>query len=244
MNNPAPTPAPLPPPPSSGGGCGCCAGGCLSLFAIAVAGLALVLCVTWFAYVKTLNTFTADAPIAVQMEPPSEVQFAAASQKFEELRSAAAAKQSATVELTAADLNTLIARHPKFRDWRGKVRVAIEDSTMTLDLSVPLHDVPLPRAERRWFNGTVRFGLNYDEDRFALAVKSLEANGRQLDLKLFDFMAGALNEGFNEGFDKSQRRDRDSNEFWENVKSISVVDDKLIITTKGAGATVEAGATI
>jgi len=115
---------------------------------------------------------------------------------------------------------------------------------MTLDLSVPLHDVPLPRAGRRWFNGTVRFGLNYDEDRFALAVKSLEANGRHIDLNLFGMAADALNESFNEGFDKSQRRDGDSSDFWENVKSISVVDDKLIITTKGAGKAVEADATI
>ena len=52
-----------------------------------------------------------------------------------------------TVEFTAADLNALIARHPDFDDLRGKFRVAIADSILTLDMSVPLRDVPFPKIQ-------------------------------------------------------------------------------------------------
>jgi predicted phosphoribosyltransferase len=46
-------------------------------------------------------------------------------------------------------------------------------------------------------------------------------------------MADEINSRFNEGFDKSQRENAQSNEFWENVRSMEVRGDKLIITTNG-----------
>jgi hypothetical protein len=140
------------PPKSSG--CGCCAGGCVSLFAIGLVGVAIIFSVAWFFYVKAINAITSDAPIAVQMEAPNEAQYASASAKFDQLRSGAATQQPTTVELTAADINALIARHPSWTDLRGKFRVAIAESLMTIDMSVPLLDVPLPNMRKRWFNGT------------------------------------------------------------------------------------------
>jgi hypothetical protein len=170
------------------------------------------------------------------METPSAEQFAAANQKFEQIRTAALMQQPQTVEFTVAELNALIARHPQFSEWRGKTRVDIADSVMTIDLSVPLSGVPLPRIKHRWFNGTVRLALAYDEDRFVLGVKSFTANGQDIDMTSWQTFADEINTSFNEGFDRSQRDDPRSNEFWENVRAIEVRDDKLIITTKGAAA--------
>jgi hypothetical protein len=114
--------------------------------------------------------------------------------------------------------------------------VAIAQSLMTVDMSVPLRDVPLPNMRSRWFNGTTQLGLTYDEDQFALAIKSLEANGRQIDLGAFASLADWINRSANEGFERTHRQDATSNEFWDNVDSMRVVDDKLIITTKGDAA--------
>ena len=211
--------------------------GCLTIFAVLALAGALVFGGIWYFYVKSVDALTSAAPIAVLMEPPSDAQVAAATEKFERLRTAAVTQQPLTTEFTAAELNALIARHPSFSEWRGKARVAIENSELTFDLSVPLRDVPLPRVRGRWFNGSVRFALAYDEDQFTLGVKSLSANGRDIDLGFFQTMADDINKGFNEGFDKSQRENPQSNEFWENVRSIEVRDDRLIITTKGGGGT-------
>jgi hypothetical protein len=224
-----------------GGGGGCCCGmGCLSLVLIMGFAVALVLAGIWYLYAKSIDALTADAPIAVLMETPSDEQVAAATQKAEQIRTAALTQQAMTMEFTAAELNALIARHPSFSEWRGKARVAIANSELTLDLSVPLRDIPLPRVRSRWFNGSVRLALAYDENDFALGIRSLTANGRDVDLSFFQTMADEINRSFNEGFDRSQREDQQSNEFWENVRSMEVRDDKLIITTKGADNTATA----
>jgi hypothetical protein len=170
------------------------------------------------------------------METPSDAQAAAAAQKIEQLRTAALTQQPVTMEFTATELNTLIARHPSFSEWRNKARIAIANSELTLDLSVPLSDIPLPRVRNRWFNGSVRLALAYDENDFALGIRSLTANGRDVDMSFFQTMADDINQHFNESFDNSQRSNVQSNEFWENVRSMEVRGDKLIITTKGAAS--------
>ena len=208
--------------------------GCLGIFAVMAVAVALLLAGIWWMYAKSVDALTADAPIAVTMEAPSDEQVAAATQKVEQLRTAALTKQVMTMEFNAAELNALIARHPSFSDFRGKARVAIANSELTLDLSVPLRDIPLPRVRSRWFNGSVRFALAYDEDQFTLGVRELSANNQDIDLSYLQTMADDINRRFNESFDRNQRENTHSNEFWENVRSMEVRGDRLIITTKGA----------
>ena len=214
--------------------------GCLTIFAVIAVAVALVFGGLWWMYAKSVDALTSDAPIAVTMEAPSDEQVAAATQKVEQLRTAALTQQVITMEFTAPELNALIARHPSFSEFRNKARIAIANSELTLDLSVPLRDIPLPRVRSRWFNGSVRLALAYDENDFALGIRSLSANGQDLDMSLFQTMADEINTRFNEGFDQKQRENAQSNEFWENVRSMEVRDDKLIITTKGAQPTTTA----
>ena len=200
-----------------------------------LAAVALLLIGTWYVYVKAIDALTAPAPVAVLMETPSDAQFAAANEKFERIRTTSATAQPLTEEFTAPEVNALIARHPSFSDWRGKTRVGIANSVMTIDLSVPLREIPLPRVRDRWFNGTVQLAMTYDQDRFSLGVKSFTANGREIDMSGLQWWADEINNRFNEDFDTWQREDEQSNDFWENVRSLEVRDDKLIITTKGQG---------
>jgi len=223
-------------PRSSSGGC-CCGAGCLTIFLVAMLGVALIIGGAWYLYGKTINSLTAGAPVAVQLETPSEAQYAAANEKLTQVRNAQAGQQSVTVEFTAGDLNALIARHPDFTDLRRKARVAIANSILTLDVSVPLDDVPLPRMNGRWLNGSVNLALTYDEDRFDLNVRSLTANGREIESTFFDTMADWVNDTTNRSFDESQRDNPRFGELSENVKSMAVVGDKLVVTTKGAAET-------
>ena len=63
------------------------------------------------------------------------------------LRTAIADNKETTVEFTGADLNALFARDPDFEDLRGRVRIEIADSTMTIAVSAPLSSIPLPENE-------------------------------------------------------------------------------------------------
>lgn len=224
----------LPPAPRAAG-CGCCAAGCGTMLLIAIAGLALVLGATWYLYGKAINSITAGQPTTVQLEEPSAEQFAAASEKLAQLRNAADAKQAVTVELTATDLNALIARHPHFDDLRGKMRVAIAESIMTLDLSVPMSGLPLPRLSRRWFTGRISFGFSYDESGFSFTPRSLEANGHTIAEELFSDLGPTIDSYFDRQYSQSETGENESerDRFWKQVRSLAVVDDKVVVTTKG-----------
>lgn len=223
----------LPPEPRAKG-CGCCAFGCGTMFLIALAAVGLVLVGTWYAYSRAIDFVTAAEPSMVELEEPSAEQLAAASEKLAQVRTAADTKQAVTVEFTAADLNALIARHPQFSDVRGKMRVGIEQSIMTLDLSVPLTGIPLPRVKHRWFNGKAIFGFSYDENGFSFKPRSVEANGYTIAEELGD-LAPSIDNYFDQEYSQSGTDgDSESERVWRQVRSLSVVDDKLVVTTKGA----------
>ena len=204
---------------------------------IALAGLALVVGGLWYLYGKAIDSITAPQPTTVQLEEPSAEQFTAASEKLAQVRNAANAKQGVTVEFTAADLNALIARHPQFEDLRGKMRVGIANSLVTLDLSVPISGVPLTRTKRRWFNGRTSFGFSYDENGFSFAPRSLEANGHTIAEEMFRDLAPMINYYFDHEYSQSDTTDNESesDRVWQQVRSLPVVDDKVVVTTKGGG---------
>lgn len=207
--------------------------GCFSIFVGAFVALVLLLGGIWFIYIKTVDALTQAQPIAIQLEPPSPEQFAAANRKLEEVRTAARERRSVTVEFTAADLNALFALHPDFDDANRRMRVAIADSLVTLNLSAPLHWLQLPRMKRRWFNGTAVFGFAYDNGDFNFDLRSITANDRTLPTGLVRRLAGWFTTGFNEGFNTSMREHGASSEFWNDVRSARVEGDKLMVTTKG-----------
>lgn len=232
--NPSPLSSASTPPalPPKRGGC-CCAGGCATLLTIGVVGFVLLIGLAWYLCGKAIGMYTSAAPTDIRIEAPSEPQFAAANTKLEQMRTAAAKNEAGTFEFTAADLNALIARHPGFNELRNKVRVGIESGSMLVDVSAPLSSVSLPGLRKRWFNGTAKFGLDYDDGSFDLALRSLSANGREFPLSVLPALDTTFSESINTGFRKSQQEHRANEELWQHVKTISIDGDKLIVTTKG-----------
>ena len=240
MEPPAQPAAPPPQVPKSKGGCACCAMGCTTMFVVALVGLAMLVGVVVWGFGKLLNEYTATEPIPIQTTA-TEAEFTSAKAKLDSVRAASHDKKSVTVEFTAAEINALIARHPDFADMRGKFRVALANSLMTLDMSVPLREINLPRIRDRWLNGTARFGMIYHEGNFSFSLRSLTANGNDLSMSFMQSFSTAFNEKFNESFNKSRNENERSNDFWESVKTLAVIDDKLVLTTMSE-ATEEMGA--
>jgi len=210
---------------------GCFAKGCLTVLILGFLLIAGGIGTTWYIYVKTVNKLTSPAPADVQVAPPSESQFRAAEDSMERLREAVANNKETTVEFTAADLNALFARDPDFEDLRGKVRIEIADSTMMVALSAPLHSIPLPGMKKRWFNGTARFSFTYDSGRFSFDIKSAEAGGHEVpDIFLSNFTS-SFDESMNREFLNGLRSNDHDSEFWDHVKTMRLVGDKLVVTT-------------
>ena len=208
---------------------GCFAKGCLTLIIAAAALVVVCLFGGWFVLTRYADKFTATQPSMVQVRQPMPEEVQAAQAKWEAVRSAVRNNRETTVEFTADDLNALIANDPDFRRAHGRVRVAIADSIVSLDLSAPLDSVKWTRLRGRWFNGNIRFGMSYVDDDFFFELKSAEANGRQIPRFVF---SSNFVRSFSRSFTKSFRPRRERDEWLKHIRTISVQDDKVILTTR------------
>jgi hypothetical protein len=212
---------------------GCFAKGCLTILIVGFILIACGLGGTWYVYVKTVDKLTSPGPADIQMDPPSESQFQAAEKSMARLRKAIADDEVTTVEFTGADLNALFARDLEFSDWKGRTRIEIADSTMTIALSAALNSIPLPRVKTRWFNGTARFSFTYEEGTFSFDIKSAEAGGHQVpDIFLSSSSISSFNDSMNESFRDKVRNNDEGSEFWDHVKTMKLEGDKLVVTTQ------------
>ncbi len=216
-------------PPRSG--MGCFAKGCLTLV-IAFFLLAIV-CVGgfWFVFHRAARVFTSTEPemIAVQQSSPAEIQTAEAKKRT--FLDAVHNNQATTVEFTAADLNALIATDRDFHAVRNHSLVSIANSLVTLQLSAPLDSLKLKMFRGRWFNGRLMFGFNYADENLSVDVKSGEANGHQISDK---WLNPQVQSAFNSRLNQDLRERHGEHDAWlSHVKTASVQDDRIIVTTRG-----------
>jgi len=211
---------------------GCFAKGCLIVFILGFLCIAVVGVGGWYFYKKTFNNLTSTEPAEVRAEPPTPAQTKSADESATRLDEAIAKNQESTVEFTGPELNYLLSRQSDLEWLRGRSRIEIADSTMTVALSAPLSSLPWPGLKGRWFNGTLRFSMTYTSGTFQLEIISAEANGNEFPSSFLSSFNSSFNDSMNEEFQKEFRNNNRENEFWNHVKSISLQGDKLIITTK------------
>jgi hypothetical protein len=238
METPPPVP-PQQPPPSQQvvilppkRGMGCFAGGCLLIIAI----LACIVVVggigAWFFYGKAVAMFTSTQATDVRIENVSDADLKNAENKLNLLGQATNSNQETTVEFTAAELNAMIAREPLFAELNNRARIAMADSFMTVEMSVPLDQIKLAKLRGRWFNGTARFGFVFNNDEFAFELKSGEANGQALPQEFFIGFMPTFNRSFNEGFKNEIAKNDQAAIFWRHIQTIAIDGDKLVVSTK------------
>jgi hypothetical protein len=210
---------------------GCFAKGCLTVLIVGFLCVALVGVGGWLFYKKTFSNLTSTSPVDVQIEKPTPAQLQTAQTSATSLDEAISRNQDTTVEFTGPELNYLLQRKSDLDFLRGRTRIDIADSTMTVAMSAPLDSLPWPGLKGRYFNGTIRFSMTYASGTFQLEIISAEANGNQFPSAFLSSFNSSFNESMNDAFQKELQKNRDS-EFWNHVKSIVLQGDKLIITTK------------
>jgi uncharacterized MAPEG superfamily protein len=217
-------------PPKSG--TGCFVRGCL---VVLVAGIALAVVVgvgSLYLYRKVIDGFTSTQPVDIQVAAPTEGEFQAAQSALDRVRSAIANNREETIAFSAAALNALVTRDREFSGARKRVRFAMADSVMTLDLSAPVESLRWPRLKDRWFNGTARFTLRFEYDQFMIAPLSIQAAGwRVPEWLLTSDVNSSFSRSFTKSFHDAMRRNPQGAAVWNHIKAIRVQDDKLVITT-------------
>ena len=167
-------------------GLGCFARGCLTLliFAIvlAIAGFAglywglhrnsaLFYGSYWLAKTRSL----AQAPTPVPVFNASEQQIQLVQERWEDFEQKTRAGQAAEIELSADDINALIATS---EDVRGKVFVSIDRNLLRLQLSVPIGEF-LGRPGY-YFNGDVVIELKGAQSLDNPQFSRITINGEQI----------------------------------------------------------------
>jgi hypothetical protein len=211
---------------------GCFAKGCLTVLILGFLFIAIVGAGGWYFYKKTFNNLTTTGAADVRPETPSPQQIKTAEDSHGRLDEAISRNQETTVEFTGPEVNYLLQRNSDLDFLRGRSRIEIANSTMTVALSAPLDSLPWPGLKGRWFNGTLRFSMSYGSGIFQLDLKSAEANGNEFPTSFLSAFNSSFNESMNRAFRDALARNESGNEFWNHVKSMSLQGDKLVITTK------------
>jgi hypothetical protein len=174
-------------------GLGCFARGCLILFVFAIvlaiacfAGVywgfqrhsAIVHGIYWLAKTHSL----AEAPLPVPEFTASDEQIQAVRERWQDFEQRTRAGQPAEIELSADDINSMIAAS---REARGKIFVSINGDQLRLQSSVPLGEF-LGRPGY-YFNGDITVELKGAESLENPQLNRIVVNGEQVPSDLLNW---------------------------------------------------------
>jgi len=220
-------------PPPKQKGMGCVGKGCLSLFFFLLL-LAVAFVVGGYVGVRYVVTSTEPREIPqVQVtettrqvqtaegeQPPVEAPAPAmtARARWDEFEAAARNQQATRLELTADDLNQLIAGNRKLK---GKAFIILENNVARVQVSIPLEKVGF---RGRYLNGDFTVRPSPDRDPRNLQVTPNSMSGVDIPERFLKFLLGT----------RSLRSyvEEYSNEY--HISSFAIEDNKVIIDTNGA----------
>jgi hypothetical protein len=191
---------PVEPPPKRE--MGCFGKGCVILIVLAIL---LVVVGAGGTYWSLRHVYLADKPAPISeapaptetsaatpgetSAPPAPVQRSAeVHERFDTMKQAARTHQESDVELTAADINALIAAN---RKSRGTASVSIDDTVLQARFSIPLRtlDVPFQNAfglNDRYLNATATIVAPPGTNANSVQLKEVTLNGHGIPAGLLD----------------------------------------------------------
>jgi hypothetical protein len=188
------------PPPKRG--MGCFAKGCLILIA---SGILLVVVGVGGTYWSLRHVYLSDkptpireatAPTETSAATPGETSVATPSEKSAEIRErldtmkqAARAQEQTGVELTAADINALIAAN---RKSRGTASVGIDGNVLQAQFSIPLERLDIPFRNGlglgdRYLNATATITAPPGTNASSVQLNEVTLNGHTIPAGLLDW---------------------------------------------------------
>lgn len=157
-------------------GMGCFLFGCLTLTIICLVGAVGIFFAVRSFVGSYVEEYTEDAPRVLPQASLSDDQLRAAKQKFESFRSALTSGQSGSrLELTAAEINALLAASPEFKEFRENLVISIEGNRLRGDLSLPLAQFGY---SGKYLNGQAEFLVRHQNGRLVVMLDTLTVRGK------------------------------------------------------------------
>jgi hypothetical protein len=226
-------------PPKSRRGCffyGCITGLVLLLL-LAVGGLVAV------HYAKKaisglVNDYTDTKPMTLPTVQMSQADIDKLTKRWKAFEEAVRAQRpTEPLELTADEINALIASGPDKQSMKGKFYVSLDDNRVKAELSVPLQELlSWKMVKGRYLNGSGTFNVSVQNGVLFVAPQTIEVKGKQVpDM----YMQGLRNANFAAGLTNQPN----ATALMQGLQNIQVKDGKLIVVPRekpvDAGATPE-----
>jgi hypothetical protein len=206
------------PPPPQRKGLGCFAKGCLILIGFVILLGVAFAAGTYFAVRFLRSEYFPPAQIELPASTATAQEQQAVRARWNAFEAAARAHQPARIELTADDLNALIASEPKLR---GKAQVSIDRNAGHLRVSVPLDALRWLRGH--YVNAECTVESAPDGNPADARVRSILVNGRPMGEELVGWQWRSW----------SLRRYMSDWSSERNLDRFEITDGKVILETKG-----------
>ncbi len=195
-----------------------CLGGVAVVVFLAIAGYIVVR----MAFSGIVDRYTDTEPMDLpQSEMPAE-EYAALKERVDAFDAALeAGTATEPLELTAEDINALIANDPQWSELKGRVHISINDDLITGDVSMPV-DALLPG---RYVNGSGTFDIFLRDGMLYVHLDALTVNGKALP---DEFMSGLRSENLAAEY----VREPGVQESLDRFESIEVSDGIIRVTPK------------
>jgi hypothetical protein len=197
---------------------GCFGKGCLILIAFFIFLAVAFTGGTFFALRFLRTSYLATAPTQLPTSTATEEEQQAARGTWHDFENAARAGKGRRIEMTADQLNALIAFEPKLR---GNAFVTINDDTARLQISWPLHDMKLLRG--RYMNVECTVQSAPDKDPENARLTTILVNGKPVGEETLNWRGPW-------GFRRYLEQWTDE----ERIKTFQIADGKVILESRGS----------
>ncbi|NOZ22727.1 MAG: hypothetical protein GXP25_16740 [Planctomycetes bacterium] len=222
---------PIPPPPSPPmmqdvepkQGRGCFFYGCLTSIILLILLLAVVGGTIYWGYNKLLS-YTSDKPMDIPTVEATADEYTALKARVEAFTKAIDEGKSAEIELSARDINILIAQDPDWKEVKGKAFVKIEGDEVKADASIPLGE--FPGFKGRYLNGTIGLNISLENNLLVVKPKTVVVKGKALPKQVMD----ALRE---QNLAKDADKEEKNIEIIRKFERIEIKDGKIKVKSKG-----------
>lgn len=197
---------------------GCLFWGCLVLL---IVFLAIGSCIG-IVYYRLRDSWTSPEPVPIPRYTLKPGEYEKVEKKLAAFGQAAEEVKPATLELSADELNALIAGKENLKKLNGKVAVKIEGDKVLLDASIPLDEAPLPFLKGRYFNGTLATKLSLKDGSLMLSPESATVKDKAVPKEFLDQIRTM--DLLHQGAGGETKLD-----FLEKVKTVEIRDGKVIV---------------
>ena len=191
----------------------------------------------WF-FFKSGQAYVSEQPFAIRVAEPTDEQFQALLTRLQPFSQAMNEGRAATAEISAADLDTLIARVPQLAPLRGRVFVDIVQGQLVADLSLPgTDDQPAPY----YINARTTLDASYASGKFTFALRQAVPLRGEAKEGILPWMLGrpeflqgysqVINREFNQFARGQSRDDPFLADILAKLRTAVIQDDHIVLTS-------------